>query len=412
MKRNALTLLLLFLLASSVTLSAQDRLTSDSIMSRHLQYRGVSIYDGNSVELLTNGHDKFEDLFREVRKAKKFLHLEYFNFRNDSIANLLFDILAEKAAEGVEVRALYDSFGNSSNNRPIKSSMHEAIRQRGINLVQFDPIKFPWVNHIIPRDHRKIVVIDGRVAFTGGMNVADYYITGIQNVGAWHDMHLHLEGPVVNELNSIFTDMWELATGEILDGEIYFPHNNPSRDNQRLAIINRHKGKSPDAIRDMFVTMLNSAKHSVKIISPYFVPTHRVRNALKQAIDRGIDVQILLSAKGDIPITPEASQYVGNLFAKRGAKVYLFEGGFHHTKIMMIDDLYCTVGSSNMDARSLRCDYEVNTIIFNKQTTAELTQIFEKQKESSLIMSKGGWTKLSAWHRFKGWFGNLLTPFL
>lgn len=391
---------------------AQDRLTSDSVAAKHFRNRGIRITDGNSVKLLTNGHDKFEDLFEEVRKAKKFIHLEYFNFRNDSIAGLLFDLLAEKAKEGVEVRALYDDFGNSSNNKPIKKAMHESIRARGIDLVLFDPIKFPWVNHIIPRDHRKIVVIDGKVAYTGGMNVADYYIEGIPEVGDWHDMHMHLEGPVVNDLNAIFVNMWEKATGEILDGEKYFPSYNPSNDNERVAIIDRESGKTPDAIRDLFVTMLNSAQHKVQLISPYFVPTHKVRKALKQAVDRGVDVQILLSAKSDIPLTPEACHYVGNNLAKRGAKVYLYHGGFHHTKIMMVDDLYCTVGSSNMDARSLRCDYEVNTVIFNKKTTRELTELFEEQLEYSTQMEKGYWRTRSLGKQFVGWFGNLLTPVL
>ena len=386
--------------------------TSDSIMAAHLRARGVNIYDGNSVHLLTTGHDKFEDLFAAVRDAKSFIHLEYFNFRNDSIAGLLFHLLAQKVAEGVEVRALYDAFGNASNNQPIKSYMHDSINALGIKLVKFDPIRFPWVNHIIPRDHRKIVIIDGRIAYTGGMNVADYYIDGIPEIGDWHDMHMRIEGPVVNELHEIFRHMWYKSTGEYLPDAKYFPLGVPQPENQRLAIIDRHKGVTPDAIRDLFVEMLNTAQHKVLLINPYFVPTHRVRKALKRAIDRGVDVQILLSAKSDIPLTPEASHYVGNNLAKRGAKVYLFHGGFHHTKIMMVDDRYCTVGSSNMDARSLRCDYEVNTVIFSQKTTKELTDLFNEQLKSSTPMQKGYWGTRSVGKKFQGWLGNLLTPWL
>ena len=386
--------------------------TSDSVMVAHLRSRGIHITDGNSVKLLTNGHDKFEDMFEAVRNAKSFIHLEYFNFRDDSIAGLLFQILAQKAAEGVEVRALYDAFGNASNNQPIKHHMHDSINSLGIRLVKFDPLRFPWVNHIIPRDHRKIVVIDGTIAYTGGMNVADYYIEGIPELGPWHDMHMRIEGPVVNELHEIFCRMWYKATKERIAGEKYFPTYIPSNDNQRIAIVDRHPLRSADAIRDLFAEMLNTAQHKVLLINPYFVPTHKVRKALKRAIDRGVDVQILLSAKSDIPLTPEASHYVGNNLAKRGAKVYLFHGGFHHTKIMMVDDLYCTVGSSNMDARSLRCDYEVNTVIFNKKTTKELTDLFNEQLKSSTPMQKGYWSTRSAGKKFQGWFGNLLTPFL
>ena len=403
--------LFLFLLLIQCAFLANAQ-TADSLMAAHLRARGVKLYDGNSVHLLKTGHDKFEDMFEAVRNAKSFIHLEYFNFRNDSIAGLLFHLLAQKAAEGVEVRALYDAFGNSSNNQPIKSQMHDSINSLGIKLVKFDPIRFPWVNHIIPRDHRKIVVIDGKIAYTGGMNVADYYIEGIPEIGDWHDMHMHIEGPVVNELHEIFCRMWYKATKEHIAGEKYFPAKIPSNDNQRIAIIDRHPLHSADAIRDLFAEMLNTAQHKVLLINPYFVPTHRVRKALKRAIDRGVDVQILLSAKSDIPLTPEASHYVGNNLAKRGAKVYLFHGGFHHTKIMMIDDLYCTVGSSNMDARSLRCDYEVNTVIFSKKTTQELTDLFNEQLKSSTPMEKGYWGTRSASKKFQGWFGNLLTPFL
>ena len=403
--------LILFLLLMHCVFLAKAQ-TSDSLMAAHLRSRGVNISDGNSVELLKTGHDKFEDMFEAVRNAKSFIHLEYFNFRNDSIAGLLFHILAQKAAEGVEVRALYDAFGNSSNNQPIKSHMHDSINALGIKLVKFDPIRFPWLNHIIPRDHRKIVVIDGKIAYTGGMNVADYYIEGIPEIGDWHDMHMHIEGPAVNDLHKIFCFMWYKATKERLSGVKYFPTEIPSQDNLRLAIIDRHNGKTSDAIRDLFVTMLNTAQHKVLLINPYFVPTHQVRKALKKAIDRGVDVQILLSAKSDIPLTPEASHYVGNNLAKRGAKVYLFHGGFHHTKIMMVDDLYCTVGSSNMDARSLRCDYEVNTVIFSQKITKELTDLFNEQLKSSTRMEKGYWGTRSAGKKFQGWFGNLLTPFL
>ena len=340
-KRFLLFVVYLFCLESE----AQQVWTSDSIVAAHYMEKGVRLTDGNRLWFFDNGHDKFVDLFEEVRKARSYIHLEYFNFRNDSIAGLLFNLLAEKVKEGVEVRALYDSFGNSSNNKPISKAMHDSICVLGIKLVKFDPIRFPWVNHIIPRDHRKIVVIDGRVGFTGGMNVADYYIEGIEGIGEWHDLHLHVEGAVVEDLERIFETIWARATGEKIEkaaglegfgataGQESLPlQTNPkfslhlhqhSRELARMAVIDRAKGKSPDAIRDLYVTMLDAAQHSVKLVNPYFVPTHKVRSALKRAVDRGVDVQILLSAKSDIPMTPEVTHYVGNNLMKRGARVFL-----------------------------------------------------------------------------------------
>lgn len=384
---------------------------SDVEEKAYLALKGVELTEFNRVKLLKSGHDKFEDMFDAIRKAKWFIHLEYFNFRNDSIAGLLYHELAEKVKEGVEVRAMYDAFGNSSNNQPVKKAMHDSICALGIKLVKFDPIRFPWVNHIIPRDHRKIVVIDGEVAYTGGMNVADYYVNGLEGIGPWRDMHMRIEGPAVNDLHKIFCEMWAKATGEMLVSAKYFPMHSP-QGNSTLGVIDRHPKTANKSIRQLYCSMLDNAKHKVLLINPYFVPTHQVRSALKRCIKRGVDVQIMISEKSDIPLTPDASHYVGRQMQKLGAKVHMFRGGFHHTKIMMVDDLFCTVGSSNLDSRSLRCDYEVNTIIFDKEVTAELTQMFEEDIRSSVPMSTEYWKSKTKWKRFVAWFGNLLTPFL
>ena len=158
--------------------------TSDSLIVQILRNEGVKFSHNNSVTLLMNGQEKFDDMFTAIRQAKSSIHLEYFNFRNDSIANKLFDLLEEKVKEGVEVRALFDAFGNMSNNRPLKKTHLKKIRDKGVEIYKFDPITFPWINHVFSRDHRKIVVIDGKIAYTGGMNVADYYIKGTKAVGS------------------------------------------------------------------------------------------------------------------------------------------------------------------------------------------------------------------------------------
>lgn len=153
--------------------SAAKAQSADTMIVDCLRKNGVSFSNNNSVTLLMSGQEKFDDLFQAIRNARHSIHLEYFNFRNDSIARKLFTLLAERARNGVEVRALFDAFGNSSNNRPLKRSHLDSIRAMGIEIYKFDPIVFPWVNHVFSRDHRKIVVIDGRIAYTGGMNVAD-----------------------------------------------------------------------------------------------------------------------------------------------------------------------------------------------------------------------------------------------
>ena len=179
---------ILFLLISLYS-KAQS---SDSLTISQMRELGVVFSKNNKVELLMSGKEKFARLFEDIRQAKQSVHLEYFNFRNDSIASLLFDILREKRKEGVEVRAVFDGFGNDSNNQPLKKKHLEKLHADSIEIYEFDPIRFPWVNHIWPRDHRKIVVIDGRIAYTGGMNVADYYVVGSEQVGEWRDMHCRI----------------------------------------------------------------------------------------------------------------------------------------------------------------------------------------------------------------------------
>ena len=384
--------------------------SSDSMEIRDLSSLGFPISDGNNVVFFTNGHDKFEDLFEHIDNAEKFVHLEYFNFRNDSINTILINLLHKKVKQGVEVRVIYDAFGNSSNNRPINKEQHDSIASLGIQIHKFDPIRFPWANHLT-RDHRKIVVIDGICAYTGGMNVADYYIDGLEDIGVWRDMHMRIEGPAVNDIHKIFVDMWAKQTGFLLSGAKYFPVSK-GYGNAKIAIINRQPKTSNKAIRQLYLSMLNNAKESVKIISPYFVPTKTVRKAIANAIKRGVDVQIMVSDQGDIPLTPEASLYVAYKFMKMGAKVFVYKKGFNHSKIMMVDNKYCTVGSANLNSRSLRYDLEINTAIFSVNITRQLNYIFEQDKKDSFLLDEENWKKMSKWKKTVGWFGNILTPFI
>ena len=221
-------------------------------MVEQLRSKGVTFSHNNSVTLLMTGQEKFDDLFKAVEQARSSIHLEYFNFRNDSINRELMTRLVRKAAEGVEVRAIFDGFGNSSNNQPMRKSDIRLIRSKGVEIYEFKPLAFPWIHDFFNRDHRKIVVIDGKVAYTGGMNVADYYIKGTKQVGSWHDMHCRIEGDEVNTLQKIFLRMWKLVSGEDVHGAKYYrgisnadymeglkPDTTPTCGQQMVGIINR-----------------------------------------------------------------------------------------------------------------------------------------------------------------------------
>lgn len=381
----------------------------------YLDGQNIHLTQNNDVTLLPTATEKFTDLFKHLREAKKHIHLEYFNFRNDSIATELFKILAKKAQEGVKVRALFDDFGNSSNNKPLKKKDLKAIRKLDIEIEKYDPIKFPYINHIWHRDHRKIIVIDGLIGYTGGMNIADYYIHGDpETYGSWHDMHMRVEGSAVKYLQKVFLDTWNHETRQHIGGSQYYP--NPIEVDpglrKTLAIVDKYPKRDPKTIRRAYKAAILSAKKSIRIINPYFIPTTSIRRALKKALKRGVTVEILIPAKGDIPLTPATAVYVTNKLRKKGAYVYLFNDGFHHTKIMMIDDKFCTVGSANLNSRSLRYDLETNVFIFNKKVTDELDAIFFRDVHRSTRLTKEVWKKQNCWKKITGWIGNLLTPFL
>ena len=404
--------------------------SSDSLIISQMRAERVTFSHDNSVVLLMSGQEKFDDMFKAIRQARSSVHLEYFNFRNDSIAHLLFDLLAEKAKEGVEVRALFDGFGNDSNNRPLKKSHLSEIRKTGVQIYEYNPVRFPWVNDIFTRDHRKIVVIDGKIAYTGGMNVADYYINGTEVVGEWRDMHCRIEGEEVNTLQRIFMKIWKKVTGEDLMGEAkyfrltadggdYFqglkPDTTSTVGHKTVGIINREPHISNKIIRRFYVDAINDARDSIKLINPYLTLSinDQVKRALHNAVKRGVKVEIMVSAKSDIPLTPDCVFYNVHKLMKRGADVWIYEPGFHHTKIIMVDGKFCTVGSANLNSRSMRFDLEENAVIVDPEVTQQLCDMFDRDKAKSFRLTPESWDKFrNRWQKTVGWFAHLLAPFL
>ena len=411
---------IILLIAVSIVLQSSD------MAIRHvLEKDGVVFTHNNSVTLLTSGQEKFDDMFEAIRQAKSSVHLEYFNFRNDSIASALFDLLRLKAKEGVEVRALFDGFGNDSNNRPLKRHHVEALRRDGIEIYEFDPVRFPWVNHVFTRDHRKIVVIDGNVAYTGGMNVADYYIKGTEQVGEWRDMHCRIEGGAVSQLQMIFLRIWNKVTEQNVWGSKYFrayekvelkglkPDTTASAHKQVVGIINREPHTSNRIIRDFYLNAINAAKDSIKLVNPYLTLSPKLKKALRKAAERGVQVEIMVSLRSDIPLTPDCVFYNVHKLMKHGCHIYLYRPGFHHTKVIMVDGKFCTVGSANLNARSLRFDYEENAVILDRHVTAELERLFDNDKSDCDILTEDYWEQWrTPWQKFVGWFAHLLTPVL
>ena len=401
---------------------------SDSLMMADLAANGVQFAANNRARLLPSGAEKFEDMFADIAAAKRYVYLEYFNFRNDSIGRALFTLLDKKAREGVKVRVIYDDFGNVSNDRPLRKRHLRQLKSRHIDVEVFDPIVFPYLNHAWHRDHRKIVVIDDKVVYTGGMNVADYYIHGKPEFGQWRDMHVRLEGDVVPIYRNIFCAMWERCTGERIDVTEYFALDStvvrspfepvPVRTDTLpggfcVGVANREPHTSPTVIRKAYIDALDNAQHCVQIVNPYFTLVPSVKRALYRALERGVKVEIMLSTKCDVGVSPDVAAYHAKRLMERGADIYYYEDGFHHTKIMMVDSLFCTVGSANLNSRSLRYDYEVNAFIMDPATTHALQAIFEADKRHSTLLTPQNWKERRSFgRRFMGWFYRMLVPLI
>lgn len=246
------------------------------------------------------------------------------------------------------------------------------------------------------------------------MNIADYYMNGLPEIGVWRDMHIRIEGGSVKYLQEIFLAIWNKTTKQHIGGTEYFPVS-PDFLNEfgkSVAIVDRDPKKTPKQMRESYVKSIESAQENLQIVNPYFLPTRSIKRALRDAIARGVKVEIMLSSKADIGFTPDGSIYVAHSLMKKGANVYLYNDGFHHSKIMMVDSSFCTVGTTNLDSRSLKYDYEVNAFMFDKEISNELINVFDNDKTNCTVLTRENWKQRSVWKRFVGWCANVLTPFL
>ena len=359
---------------------------------------GFPRYERCSMEILPGAKAKFQSIEKAISDAKLYIHIEYYKWYNDSIGRHMLDLLAEASARGVKVRLLYDAFGNSGNAPDMRPEVVEHYCSKGVNMVGFDPMRFPYINHALHRLHRKMVVIDGRMVYTGGLNVADYYIHGKPEIGCWGDMHACLRGPIVEEYQRLFADMWYKETGERLDSLAY---RNPDaklyhelQGGYEAFVVDREPGKKSARSRQGYISCLENAQERVRIINPYVILVSSVRKALRECIKRGVEVEILLGHKGDNLISEvSTAREVYNL-ARRGAKVWLCQECFHHDKVMVVDDTLCTVGTANLDARSLSYDYEINAYFFSPEYCRELNRYFEEHRKLSVMLTEDNWKEL------------------
>ncbi len=379
------------------------------LIKMNLFYYGFSYTQNNEIEIYTDGERKFQELFNSIENAKDHIHMEYYIIRNDDLGNKLLNILSKKAKEGVEVRLLYDSVGG----RQISKDKIEKLKSSGVKVAVFFASTIPFVNFKINyRNHRKIVVIDGTVGFVGGFNVGNEYMGLNNKIGYWRDTHLKISGDAVIDLQTRFFLDWSHASKqELMFLPKYFPDNR-MQGKVGIQIISSGPDKSDEVIKSNYVKMINSAKKSILIQTPYFVPDASVFEAIKIAATSGVDVRIMIPCKPDHPFVYWATYWYCGGLLKYGVKVYIYEYGFLHAKTLVIDGTVASVGTANFDVRSFKLNFECNAIIYDTKTSKMLYDIFMEDLNYSMELTRELYLERGILIRFKESVCRLLAPLL
>lgn len=323
----------------------------------------------NRVEVLNNGEQTFPSLFGALREARKFIHLEYYIIAEGRLADELKEILLERANAGVEVRIIYDDVGSWS----LSKEYIRELRAAGVQIFPFLPVRFHhFANKANYRNHRKIAVIDGKTGFVGGLNIADRYMDGVPGIGEWRDTHLKVTGEVVTSLQVVFLIDWYFVRQELLlDKNEYLPYIQAEGN-----VIAQTVTSGPDSdwasIQQAYFTLINMAKRYVFISTPYFMPGETTLNALKTAAMSGVDVRILLPHKSDSWLTNWCTRSYVEELLEAGVKIYWYQKGINHSKVIIVDGIVASVGTANMDLRSFEQNFEVSLILYDREVVRTL----------------------------------------
>ncbi|WP_298062420.1 cardiolipin synthase [uncultured Rikenella sp.] len=363
----------------------------------------------NRLEVLNDGRQTFSSLINALKQAEFFIHLEYYIFENDMLGGQIAEILKEKASAGVEVRFIYDDVGSWN----LKRSFIKSLREAGVQVHCFMPVVFPWLTSKINyRNHRKIVVIDGKVGFTGGLNVADRYLHGTKH-GPWRDTHLKIEGTAVHMLQLTFLTDWYFATGiQLRDKEKYLALRDEYFGDTAVQIVTSGPDSDWATIMQAYFAAINKATDHIYISTPYFMPGESLLTALKVASLSGIDVRIMLPSRSDSKIVYWASRsYVAELLEAR-IKVYFYNTGFNHSKVMTIDSHFSSIGTANMDNRSFEDNFEVTAMIYDRGITGRIEQRFLQDLADCTKLTRKRWAARSRTDMFKESVARLFSPLL
>ena len=369
------------------------------------------VLPNSEVKLLNNGEFFFPLLFDEIRKAKKHIHIEFYIYEDDIIGNQLKDLLIQKVNEGVEVRFIYDDFGSKS----IRKTIVREMKQHGIQAVPFHKIRLIYLaNRMNYRNHRKIVIIDGKTSFIGGINVCDKYINKPQDKLYWRDTHLMIKGYSSFTLQRIFLSDWNFCSGEkLIVNSNYFTFDKAEEpENYYAQIVSSGPDSDLPNILYSIIQAVNSAQKEVLLTTPYYIPDISLQEALIIASLSGIDIKLLVPKDGDSKVVNIASQSFFDDLLKAGVSIYLYEKGFVHAKTFVVDGKLASVGTANLDMRSFDLNFEVSALIYDKQIAKEVRDSFYKDLEDSIQVDTERWKNRPKLKRITEKVVRLISPFM
>ncbi|GAB6168062.1 cardiolipin synthase [Clostridium carnis] len=380
-----------------------------NLIKMNYNHSGSLYTTGNKVKTYINGEDKFTDLLNDIKNAKSFIHIEYYIFRADTLGKTILEELKKKVSQGVEVRLLVDGMGSKS----IRGKQIRYIQSLGIKFAIFFPGILPYVNiRVNYRNHRKIVVIDGKIGYVGGFNVGDEYVNGGEQFDYWRDTHIRVQGEAVNELNKRFILDWDYASEEELTNyEKYFPKQK-DYGHVGMQIVSSGPDHKEEYIKNAYMKIINSAKKSVFIQTPYLVPDEPMMEALKIVALSGVDVRLIVPGEPDhFFMEWMLSANIGDLMGF-GVKIYRYQKGFIHSKTIVSDGEVCSVGTANLDNRSFRLNFEINAVIYDEEIAKEHEKIFFKDEEDCKLVTREEYENRSRGLKIKEAIIRLIAPIL
>lgn len=371
---------------NSSEITGTPHLTDENKHQVHLAHTLVQAryYEGNDVEVFTDGKSKFEALKRDITAARDYIHIQYYIIENDNLGRELADMLIDKARQGVKVRVIYDHVGSYTTN----SALFKRLRQGGVEAHPFLKVTFTsFAARLNWRNHRKVTVIDGTVGYIGGMNIADRYVTGDKGKNPWRDTHLRITGPAVKGLHNSFAIDWNFMNHTLLK----MPETVTPAPTGNMGVQIVPSGPTDTWNGNSFVVLraISMAKKSLFIQTPYFLPSDSLLKALQTAALSGVDVRVMIPRRTDSVLLRYASGSYIKECLLAGIKIYLYDDAMMHAKVLIMDDEFVTAGSSNFDFRSFEHNFECNALIYSTEFNHKMKELFleDQRKSTRLILT-------------------------